>query len=40
MGGVQLTSNYAEKHLLQFEDKCDYVLELCEMTDNGKNIYI
>ena len=40
-GGVQLTSNYAEKHLLPFEDKCDYVLELCEMTDNGiKHIYL
>ena len=37
-GGVQLTSNYAEKHLLPFEDKCDYVLELREMTDSG--IYI
>ena len=40
-GGVQLTSNYTEKHLLPFEDKCDYVLELCEMTDNGiKHIYL
>ena len=40
-GGVQLTSNFAEKHLLPFEDKCDYVLELCEMTDNGiKHIYL
>ena len=40
-GGVQLTSNYAEKHLLPFEDKCDYVLELHEMTDNGiKHIYL
>ena len=40
-GGVQLTSNYAEKHLLPFEDKCDYVLELREMTDNGiKHIYL
>ena len=39
-GGVQLTSNYAEKHLLPFEDKCDYVLKLHEMTDNGmKDIY-
>ena len=35
------TVNYAEKHLLPFEDKCDYVLELCEMTDNGiKHIYL
>ena len=40
-GGIQLTSNYAEKHLLPFEDKCDYVLELREMTDNGiKHIYL
>ena len=40
-GGVQLTSNYAEKHLLLFEDKCGYVLELCGMTDNGiKHIYL
>ena len=40
-GGVQLTSNYAEKHLLLLEDKFDYVLELCEMTDNGiKPIYL
>ena len=40
-GGVQLTSNYAEKHLLPFEDKCDYVLELHEITDNGiKHIYL
>ena len=40
-GGVQLTSNYAQKHLLPFEDKCDYVLKLCEMTDNGiKHIYL
>ena len=40
-GGIQLTSNYAEKYLLPFEDKCDYVLELCEMTDNGiKHIYL
>ena len=37
-GGVQLTSNYAEKHLLPFEDKCDYVLELREMTGNGTYI--
>ena len=28
-GGVQGTRNYAEKYLLPFEDKCDYVLELC-----------
>ena len=40
-GGVQLTSNYAEKYLLLFEDKCDYVLKLREMTDNGiKHIYL
>ena len=31
-GGVQVMSNYAEKYLLPFEDKCDYVLEICETT--------
>ena len=35
-GGVQLTSTYAEKHLLPFEDKCDYVLELLEMRQWNK----
>ena len=36
-----MTSNYAEKYLLPFEDKCDYVLEICETTDNGiKDIYL
>ena len=40
-GGVQLTSNYAEKHLLPFEAKHDYVLKLCGMTDNRiKHIYL
>ena len=34
-GGVQVTSNYAEKYLLPFEDKWDYVLEICETTDDG-----
>ena len=34
-GGVQVTSNCAEKYLLPFEDKCDYVLEICETTDDG-----
>ena len=34
-GGVQVTRDYAEKYLLPFEDKCDYVLKLCETTDNG-----
>ena len=40
-GGVQVTSNYAEKYLLPFEDKCDYVLKICETTDDGiKHIYL
>ena len=34
-GGVQVTSNYAEKYLLPLEDKCDYVLKICETTDDG-----
>ena len=34
-GGVQVTRNYAEKYFLPFEDKRDYVLELCETTDDG-----
>ena len=39
--GVQVTSNYAEKYLLPFEDKCDYVLKICETTDDGiKHIYL
>ena len=39
-GGVQVTRNYAEKHLLPFENKCDYVLKLCETTQNGiKHFY-
>ena len=40
-GGVQVTSNYAEKYLLPFEDKCDYVLKICETTDDGiKHFYL
>ena len=40
-GRVQVTSNYAEKYLLPFEDKCDYVLKICETTDDGiKHIVI
>ena len=40
-GGVQVTRNYAEQYLLLFVDKCDYVLELCETTDNGiKHFYL
>ena len=40
-GGVQVTSNYAEKYLLPFEDKCDYVIEICETTNDGiKHIYL
>ena len=40
-GGVQVTRDYAEKYLLLFEDKCDYVLGLCETTDDGiKHIYL
>ena len=27
-GGVQVTSNYAEKYLLPFEDKCDNVIKM------------
>ena len=38
--GVQVTRNYAEKYLLPFEEKYDYVLELCETTDDGINIFI
>ena len=38
--GVQVTSNYGEKYLLPFEDKCDYVLEICETADDGINIFI
>ena len=39
--GVQVTSNYAEKYLLPFEDKCDYVIEICETTNDGiKHIYL
>ena len=39
-GRVQVTRDYAEKYLLPFEDKCDYVLKLCETTDDGiKHIY-
>ena len=34
-GGVQVTSNYAEKYLLPFEDKCDYVIKICETTNDG-----
>ena len=40
-GGVQVTTKYAEKYLLPFEDKCDYVVALRETTNNGlKNIYL
>ena len=40
-GGVQVTSNYAEKDSLPFEDKCDYVIEICETTNDGiKHIYL
>ena len=40
-GRVQVTRDYAEKYLLPFEDKCDYVLKLCETTDDGiKHIYL
>ena len=40
-GGVQVTTKYAEKYLLPFEDKCDYVVELRETTNDGlKNIYL
>ena len=40
-GGVQVTSNYAEKYLLPFEDKCDYVIKICETTNDGiKHIYL
>ena len=36
-----MTRNYAEKYLLPFKDKCDYVFELCETTDDGiKHIYL
>ena len=39
--GVQVTSNYAEKYLLPFEDKCDCVLKIYETTDDGiKHIYL
>ena len=40
-GGVQVTSNHAEKYLLPFKDKCDYVLKICETTnDRMKHIYL
>ena len=40
-GGVQVTTKYAEKYLLPFEDKCDYVVELRETANDGlKNIYL
>ena len=40
-GGVQATSNYAEKYLLPFEDKCDYVIKIFQTTNDGKkNIYL
>ena len=40
-GGIQVTRNYAERYLLPFEDKCDYVLKLCETTDDGiKHFYL
>ena len=39
--GVKVTSNYAEKYLLPFEDKCDYGLKICKTTDDGiKRIYL
>ena len=34
-GGEFLTSEYAKKHLLDYPEKCDYLIELSE-TSNGK----
>ena len=40
-GGVQVTSNYTEKYLLPSKDKCDYVIKICETTNDGiKYIFI
>ena len=40
-GGVQVSNSFAEKHLLPFDEKCDYLAELYEKTSDGmKKFYI
>ena len=38
-GGVQVTKKYAEKYLLPFEDKCNFVVKLCETTEDGMKLF-
>ena len=40
-GGVQVSNSFAKKHLLPFDEKCDYLVELHEKTFDGmKKFYI
>ena len=40
-GGVQVSNSFAKKHLLPFDEKCDYLVELYEKTSDGmKKFYI
>ena len=39
-GGLQVSKSFAEKHLLPFDEKCDYLVELYEKTSDGIKNFI
>ncbi len=38
-GGVQVSRSYAEKYLLPYDDKCNYLIELVEKTCSGMETF-
>ena len=39
-GGLNVTESYAEKHMLPFDDKCNYLVELREKTCDGASVKV
>ena len=39
-GGLNVTESYAEKNMLPFDDECNYLVELREMTCDGASVKV
>ena len=39
-GGLNVTESYAEKHMLPFDNKCNYLVELREKTCDGASVKV
>ena len=39
-GGLNVTESYAEKHMLPYEEQCNYLVELREKTCDGASVKV